>query len=48
MNNSHGEQLEYDFRIAWDRVDGGWAWVVEIRGLGTSVHDHESYSAAVR
>ena len=40
--------LEYDFRVAWERVNDGWAWVVEIRGLGISVHDRKSYSAAVR
>ncbi len=46
--NADGERREYDFRIAWDRVEGGWAWGVEIRGLGISVYDRKSYSAAVR
>ncbi len=48
VNNDLTQPREYDFRVAWDRVEGGWAWVVEIRGLGISVHHRKSYSAAVR
>ena len=48
MNKNPTQPREYDFRVAWDQIDGGWAWVVEIRGLGISVHDRTSYSAAVR